>query len=329
MPQLLTQFEKASSKLEPTPGDVSNAAKAHEEVRDVLDSNPELVEAGLTTVLIGSYARHVSIRRVKDVDVFCRTDKLEITAEEALDLFEKLLSEEAAFGRHRVERQDRSIAVDFPDFGLHVDVVPARPAGSYWEIPDRDGEWTSTNPEELTALSSKLNEDFDERYVPIVKLIRQARRANLGKRPGGLYFELLTYHAFDGGLVGDNLPQLFVAALRSVADQLAAVIAGGEVDDPTMLGELIKVRATDSQLHTAAEKFAELAITAEMALASPEVCSSAMAFREILGKNSDKEWVFPMPATCNDDGTKKSFRTLSGTESAGDLHVPAGNRRFA
>jgi hypothetical protein len=330
MAQLITQFEKACSNVEPESSDVTNAAAAHQAVRDTVDNHPDLVDKGIDTVLIGSYKRQVSIRRVKDVDVLSRTDGLDMTATEALDLFERILSADDAFGEDRVERQDRSIKVMFRDYDLHVDAVPARPAADsdYWEIPDRDGEWTNTNPEELTRLSSEMNDKYDDLYVPIVKLIRQTRRANLGKRPGGLYFEILTYHAFKAGLTGDNLGELYVAALRSVADQLQDVVDGGEVDDPTMDGEHIKVRANDAQMEAAAKKFSTLATKAERALAD-DTCPAALAFREILGKNSDDEWVFPMPATCNQDGTVKSFSTLSSTATAGDDNIPPGNRRFA
>jgi hypothetical protein len=84
----------------------------------------------------------------------------------------------------------------------------------------------------------------------VVKLVRQTRRANLGKRPGGLYFEILTYHAFAAGCSG-SLPERYVGALASIADQLEAVVAGGDVEDPSMEGEVITVRATDQQMRTA------------------------------------------------------------------------------
>ena len=70
MSVLTKQFKDALSKIEPGE-DAEHAAEAHAEVRDVLDGHADLVEWGLHTVLIGSYRREVSIRRVKDVDVFC------------------------------------------------------------------------------------------------------------------------------------------------------------------------------------------------------------------------------------------------------------------
>jgi hypothetical protein len=43
--------------------------------------------------------------------------------------------------------------------------VPARPGGEYWEIPDRDGDWEDTNPEELTRLTTKMNEQPRRRIL--------------------------------------------------------------------------------------------------------------------------------------------------------------------
>lgn len=335
MPELPTQFTKAKSNVEPSRDDRDNAATAHAEVRDALDADDELKDWGIETVLIGSYKRQVSTRRVKDVDVLVKLPLLPITVapDELLSRVARVLRR--AFDtdeEKRVKRQDRSIMVKFSDFDLHVDVVPARPAGSYLEIPDKNDDgtfgWKTTNPEELTSLSSRLNSDFEDEYVPVVKLVRQARRTHLGRKgkPGGLFFEILTYHAFkNGGLDDAGTASLFTGALRSVASQLSTVVAGGTIADPTMTGAVISVRATDEQFADAAAKFAELADDAEAALASEDKCWAAKVFRVILGKNDDDEWVFEMPAACNEDGTPKSVAVIS----AGDRAVPAGDGRFA
>lgn len=322
MALLITQFEKACSNIEPEEDDVTNAVAAHEAVRATLEAAPELADLGIDTVLIGSYRRHVSIRRVKDVDVFSRTDGLDMSGTDTLDLFERILVD--AYGQDRVERQDRSIQVDFPDFDLFVDAVPARPTGDHWEIPDGDDGWVETNPEVLTTLSTAMNQRYAERYVPVVKLIRQTRRANVGKRPGGFFFEILAYHAFDADVAGDNIPELYVNALAAIADQLDEVVAGGDVVDPTIEGAMITIRVDDDSLEAAATTFRDLGTRAANALADDDHCRAAKAFRDMLGKTSDGTWVFEMPATCNDDGTKRAVGLI-----AGDRQVPAGDRRFA
>ena len=322
MALLITQFEKACSNVEPIDGDVANAAAAHRDVRETLADAAELSDLELDTVLIGSYRRHVSIRHVKDVDVFSRTAGLDLSGSGALDLFEGVLVD--AYGDQRVHRQDRSIQIDFADYDLYVDAVPARRGGGFWEVPDRDGSWVATNPELLTTLSSAMNERYEGLYVPIVKLIRQTRRTNIGKRPGGFYLEILTYHAFNTGVQGANVAELFVCALSAVADQLADVVAGKDVTDPTMPGAVITIRVEESDLETAAARFRDLAVSAAGALADEDHCRAAKRFRAMLGKTTDGDWVFEMPATCNDDGTNRAVGLI-----AGDREVPAGDRRFA
>src|SRR4051812_31772811 len=66
-------FEAALSRIEPDgETDAANAQKAHKEVAAVLEADGKLAGLGVKPLLIGSYARHVSIRRVKDVDMFAR-----------------------------------------------------------------------------------------------------------------------------------------------------------------------------------------------------------------------------------------------------------------
>ncbi|MCL6670509.1 nucleotidyltransferase domain-containing protein [Streptomyces panaciradicis] len=207
MAHLKQQFKEALSSIEPG-DDKTNAPEAHRLVRDVLEADPKLAEYGVSPVLIGSYKRNVSIRRIKDVDVFVRLTDVpgDVTAKDILDRFFKVLHAEFgtdADGHRRTKRQDRSLQVSFPEYDLYVDAVPARPYGDgTWEIPQKgDGnEWVRTNPDGLTALSSTMNADHDEYYVPTVKLLRQTRRALLGmKKPGGFFIEMAAYQAFASG----------------------------------------------------------------------------------------------------------------------------------
>ena len=329
MAEHVDAFDTACSNVEPERDDVSNASVAHQEVRDVLAGDDRLKEHGIKTILIGSYAREVSIRRVNDVDVFSKLEDVDgdVTSVALLELFAEVL--EPTYG-DRLEPQDRSILIDFPDFGLHVDAVPARPVDGVWEIPDRvpAGEteaWQRTDPEQLGSESTKMNTRFNANYVPVVKLIRQTRRAQLGdERPGGHFFEVLAWHAFDqmdAEMETANRPNLYVAALQSIAQQLADYRDGVDVDAPSMPGPPIEIRATQAQKATAATVFSDVATRAAAALGD-EACPSAKTFRDILGQNSEGDWVFPMPSYCNLDGTPKAV-AASARRS-----VPAGDKRF-
>ncbi len=332
---LSSQFSKALESIEPSADDKANAPEAHKAVRAALTSADELKEWGLNPVLIGSYKRDVSIRRVTDVDVFCRMDDIgdDVAGNTVLDRFYKVLDAEFGTdgdGNKRVKRQARSITVDFPEYdGLHVDAVPARKrSDGYWEIPTSDGGWQTTNPEKQTELKTAMNDTFTGDYVPLVKLIRQTRRTILGKRPGGLFAELALYDACVNYKVSkDNLTLSYVTALEAIAGYLDSKVDWGtEIPDHTIPGRSLSFRATDNQWETARDKVRAAATKAREAYKEEDSGKAAVKFRELLGKNGDDEIVFPMPAGYNEDGTKKASATSVITP--GSAKVPAGDRRF-
>jgi Second Messenger Oligonucleotide or Dinucleotide Synthetase domain len=279
-------------------------------------------------VLIGSYKRHVSIRRVKDVDVFCRLEELpeDETPEALLERLEEVLTEK--YGAERVTKQARSVQVAFPEFdGLYVDAVPACPVDGVWEIPQHESnDWQRTNPEELTSLSSSMNDKHDDLYVPTVKLLRQTRRTLLGRRPGGLFIELALYNACDRGLVcGRNQAEFYTSALEGAAALIAEHASGDHMPDPTLSGKTMQIRATDAELQRAKTEFQAAAAKARDAYETDDRCAAAFTFRQLLGGNDDHEFVFPMPEDRTDDGQKKAS---AAPIVAGDRTVPAGNRRY-
>jgi hypothetical protein len=296
----------------------------------VLEGDSRLSDLGIDTVLIGSYARNVSIRRMHDVDVF---SELKATAKDTqqpsalLDIFSGVLV--AAFGQTRVRRQRRSMQIDFPDFDLHVDAVPAIPDGSQWLIPDGPARWQSTNPIKLGEITSEMNSRFRLGgrgvYVPVVKLVRQTRQAGAIERPGGLYFEVLTYWAFQNGSVsGASVGEFYTTALSGVALELRKARAGGLVD-PALPSQLITTKATVTDLDAALNEIERVAGTAEAALDSDDECQAARNFRVILGANDDGP-VFPMPAHCAEDGSRLEAAVHI---VPGERRVPAGDDKFA
>lgn len=328
MAVLTEQFEEALTAIEPDT-DAANATKAHEQVRDALKADPFFSQWGLESILIGSYKRHVSIKRVKDVDVFCKLPKLPSSYNPVDLLRHTQLVLDKAFppvnGQPRTEIQGRSVKVEFPEYDeLHVDAVPARPAGTVWEIPCKnpgDG-WDQTNPEQLSILSSLRNDEFGTSYVPVVKLVRQTRRALLGSaKPGGLFVEVAAYHAFDAhprlGEVGayTSTAAYYANTLSVMADAIRHHANGTQpLENPAMPGQELRVRATDEEWADIATKWEEAASKAMAALASEQDCQAAKTFRELLGQDSLDNWVFPMPSDCNPDGTNRALVVMPGAD---------------
>ena len=337
MAHLRPQFAEAMSKIEPK-ADKENAPIAHQAVRDALRSDGTLSEYGVDPVLIGSYKRHVSIRRVKDVDVLARMPNIptEVSADVILDHFFTVLHKEFGTdddGHRRTSRQDRSLKVKFPEYDLHVDAVPARQHWSGgWEIPQKNrtdngqDNWVHTNPEAMTSLSTDMNSSHNGLYVPTVKLLRQTRRALLGAaKPGGFFLETVVYEAFRSGRVhGVDEAEYYVAALSESADLITNLVKYGiGIPDPTRPGNQINVRATEEEFDKLEAKFSDARTLASNALDEVDLGQAALAFRKLLGRNGDGDVVFPMPPGFDDDGTKSTSSITPGARA-----VPAGRRTF-
>lgn len=202
-------------------------------------------------------------------------------------------------------------------FEFSVDVVPAVHFGTVWGIPDRNRErwartaaaerWVRTNPEQLTELTQQLNATVSisghGAYVPIVKTVRQIRRAHLSDaKPGGLYFELVVHEGFTlGQIKGDSWAEITAATLRYVADRLLTV-GDTPLCDP-VLEQPYHPRPDPGAVTHAAAVFARLASDAEAAL-TLERCPAAAAWRQIFGSNTKVNGpVFELPAGCRSDGT--------------------------
>ncbi|HMJ00709.1 MAG TPA: nucleotidyltransferase [Gaiellaceae bacterium] len=312
METLPDQFKGALARIELTEKR-ERVVAAQEEIRHCLEEDEQLCTWGVATVLIGSYARHTAIYPGKDVDVFTKLTKLDTSADPNA-VFEAVLRVLVAKYGNQAEAQARSIKVTFPIDGeedFAVDVVPAVRMGTRWAIPRRDrdlwkspdaGErWRETDPEKLTALTvelnSKLKVDGQGAYVPIVKLVRQTRRHHRDDRkPGGFYFELMTYWTFVADVKGDSFAELLAATLRSLATQLEN---STPLTDP-VLDKPYKPEPDPDDRAEAAAVFEDLASKAELALTVAR-CPAAALWREILGEN-ERGPCFPLPPGCDEKG---------------------------
>lgn len=325
MAVLSKQFKDALAVIEPGK-DAAHAADAHAEVRDVLDADSDLADWGLHTLLIGSYKREVSIRRVKDVDVFCELPDLP-DHQDPQDLLDKFADVLGAEYGERVCKNDRSVKVEFPAYDMHVDVVPARWTDDVWEIPDKDGGWERTHPVKFGELTTSRNHDHDGNYVPAVKLLRQTRRALLGDaKPGGLFIEVAAYHAF--GEIADatsagtpaSTAEYYTVALERMAPILRQHADGtSPMMNPALPNQELHVRATQEELDAIADEWENAAADARVALDSEDEQQAARTFKRLLGENTDGDDVFTVPAA-----SAASAAAQHAAVSAGHRKLPSG-----
>lgn len=314
MSVLTKQFQDALTRLEPS-DDATHAAEAHAEIREVLKADEQLLDWGLHTLLIGSYARDVSIRRVNDVDVFCQLPHIpqSMDPQDLLQVFTDVLTRTHG---HRVSKNDRSVKVEFPQFDMHVDVVPARPHEGVWQIPDKQGGWEITDPLRFGGLTTQRNKDHAGNYVPIVKLLRQTRRALLHEaKPGGLFVEVTAYHAFADVPVGTAAPRSIAEFYTEALERMARILADhadgtAPIMNPAVPGQELHVRATADEFHDIATAWAGAAQDARAALDSDDAAEAGTIFAQLLGETSEGVPVFVAPKASSHARAVPGHRTL-------------------
>lgn len=138
------------------------AIAAHVEVRAVLRAAQELLSRGLEEVLIGSYARKVSIWPGKDVDVFgrlMRETEDSIAPDVAYEMFGRALQPFADQGR--LTPQARSYKIDFRPDGYPSEAA-IRAAG-------REYMWKSAQVARAIEAKDRLLFEFSVDVVPAVR----------------------------------------------------------------------------------------------------------------------------------------------------------------
>lgn len=218
--------------------------------------------------------------------------------------------------------------MEFPDYDMHVDVVPARYADEGWEIPDKDGGWERTDPVKFSELTTARNHDHDGNYVPAVKLLRQTRRALLGDaKPGGLFVEVVAYHAFTAipDASSDDAPsstaEYYTLALETMAPILRGHADGSSpLMNPALPNQELHVRATQDELDAIADEWEQAAVDARAALTDDDEQRAARTFKRLLGKNSDGDDVFTVPGA-----SAAAATAAAAAVAAGHRRLPSGD----
>lgn len=175
-------FRKFKSRLELNEKEQTNASARHKEVREYIQSKFAIDRDFLT----GSYKRHTKTKPLKDIDIFFVMKDSEghfrnKPASAVLDAYENALVDK--YGRDAVQRQSRSINVDFgvrvdsddnTDYRvLSIDVVPGFSCGENYEIPDSDsGSWIKTNPEIHAQKATEAHQAYSNEWKGLVRMVK-------------------------------------------------------------------------------------------------------------------------------------------------------------
>lgn len=243
-------FLKFKSRLEISPQESDDAIRRHNEVREVLRANFAVDDDFLT----GSYRRHTKTKPLQDVDIFCvlSAEKeghyLKKSSSVVLDDFRQVLADK--YGRQNVDQDARCVVVRFgtPTFGendedkvFSIDVAPAFVSGTNYKIPNAGAaqEWLLTNPKKHAEQATEANQNFDEQWKPLVKMIKKWNKTQGSPVPSSFLLEVMAlqilYASFQGGYPRE-LKSFFATAATGIFDTWAdpAGVGSNVTDDLTL-----------------------------------------------------------------------------------------------
>lgn len=193
-----SDFNAFLSNIEPSKTTVNYISSIQTNLRSYLKNHERYKNIHVDTFLSGSYAKHTSIRPVsgdkkRDVDIVVVTSYS--AKDDACDVLEELkdvLLEKTDYSTARV--QHHSVGIEMG--GISVDIVPVimdEDDDQLYYIGDSEtGEWSITDPKGHKSWSTKVNQDNNNEYKPLVKIFKWWRRVNCPadrKFPKGITLE--------------------------------------------------------------------------------------------------------------------------------------------
>lgn len=283
-------FDKFRRHLELGDTEKKDAARRQKDVRDCIREGFDLK----ADFLSGSYSRHTKTKPLKDVDVMFvlgdkekwRRDKPPI---ETLQALEKCLKKEF-LEPGQVEIGRRSVTVEFEKIYypenhdgkvLSIDAVPAfECGGGDYEIPDKDtGNWIKTNPETHSEQATAKNKDLDQKWVPLVKMVKGWNRANGKPIKPSFLIEVMAEDLVQApfSTYPDEVRNFFAAMEANLARKWA---------DPAALGPPVSDQMTPNLITEAKKALQEAQRKATLARRAEQTGRQGEAlriWREVLG----------------------------------------------
>jgi hypothetical protein len=305
---LITHFEKLLKNIQPPKERLEAAQELPRKIRNYIKASKDFLTVEPHTRLAGSYAQHMAVGDVKDVDTLVRVPgdpeanepeakKLILDLKKLLDKLPESLGYEgyAAVDAVDIERARRSIHVYFKDKDFHLDFVPCIAPNGFEEIlyvPDRGfNKWIRSNPIGYLNLLNELNEKFDKKVKPLGKLLKHFRDYQMQTCKPKSYWlgTLLIYHIQEGSLdMTQSLGVLFYELLNAIYYQYdhliwTSTIATPDLPDP-MLGHNVSWNWERSHFETFMRRIQDGRSWADKALQTNDRERAILHWQKIFGK---------------------------------------------
>ena len=179
-----SDFNEFLSNIEPSESTVKYISSVQNNLRTYLKTHEKYKEIHIDTFLSGSYAKHTSIRPVlgdskRDVDIIVITTySADTNSVDVLEELRDVLIEKDLYKSAKL--QSHSVGIELK--GIDIDVVPVivdSEDDQLFFIGDSDkNNWTKTDPKGHKSWSAKVNKNNNEKYKPLVKILKWWRRVN-------------------------------------------------------------------------------------------------------------------------------------------------------
>ena len=253
---LNTHFEELLKQIQPPEARIKMAQSLPRKVRKYIKESQDFPTKAPHNRLVGSYAQHMVVGEVKDVDILVRVsgdpEANEPEAKQLIQDLKKLLDDLPAYLGYEgnaeaqigVERARRSIHVYFKDEDFHLDVVPCIAPDGFKDIlhvPDRGfNKWIASHPIGYIKLLNKLNKQHSKKIKPLGKLLKHFRNYQMiNRRPKSYWLGALLVHHIDSLNTDACLGELFHQLLDGIYCQYdhllwTSDIATPDIPDPVL-----------------------------------------------------------------------------------------------
>jgi hypothetical protein len=305
--------------IQPNEDRAELASSIADKLRDYLKETDKIKTVHPHTRLSGSYSRYTAVKKIKDVDVLLFVSNDYNDGEESIkEVINDLINALKGFPEYledvtgyvkadlALKRQRRSVQVHITLNGqeFDVDVVPSIAVDGLDKpilVPDRDlSKWVSSDPLGYGKLLSKLNKENTSKVVPLIKMFKHWRDAQMKRMlPKSYWLECMVCRYINAGkldVTDSSWGQLFLSLMNAVLDEYSDKWKNSEdvpvIKDPMLNGNVAKSWSRN-EFSAFMNRIEESKRLAERALEEDDEDKAIKLWQQLFNDDGDPTIYFP------------------------------------